>query len=127
MSELSYDYEPAVEEALRNLLSSLSSNPIIAAYQQAEERIGQHDGLKQLVDDIKQYQKQAVQFAHYDKPRAEQEAIKQADLKQREFDEHPLVIDYREKLVEANDLLHHLTQLLESQVNLELEKRLTED
>ena len=42
--------------------------------------------------------------------------------KQKEFDEHPLVVAYREQLIEANDLVQHVTALIQYRVNEELEK-----
>ncbi|MGX6993658.1 hypothetical protein CBF34_09400 [Vagococcus penaei] len=124
MTTISYDYEDNVKKALARLIESLNNHDTIKAYQAVEQRIDQHEGLKKLVDEIKQHQKEAVAFAHYDKPVAEQEALRQANAKQKEFDNHPLVIDYRDKLVEANDLLQHLTHLLETEVNSGIEERL---
>jgi cell fate (sporulation/competence/biofilm development) regulator YmcA (YheA/YmcA/DUF963 family) len=37
-----------------------------------------------------------------------------------QLNDAPLIIDYRRKLVAANDLLQHLLQRLESQINEEL-------
>ena len=37
-----------------------------------------------------------------------------------QLNESPLIMDYRRKLVVANDLLQHLLQTLESQINEEL-------
>ena len=50
------------------------------------------------------------------------EAIQRADAKTKEFDEHPLVVAYREQLIEANDLVQHVTALIQYRVNEELEK-----
>ncbi|MGO3731826.1 MAG: YlbF family regulator [Vagococcus sp.] len=121
MADREFEYEPTVKQALDQLLEALSLNNIVQEYQDIEEKVGKHEGLKQLVDEIKTHQKEAVEYAHYDKPIAEQEAIHLANTKQETFDTHPLVIEYREKLVEANDLLQHMTKLLERDVNNRLE------
>lgn len=126
MTERRDVYDDQVNESLSDLLESLKNHDTIKAYKKIEQKIDAHVGLKEMVDEIKALQKDAVKFAHYDKPNAEKEAIKQADELQEAFDNHPLVIEYRECLVEANDLLHHLTSLLQSQVNEKLEKKLNE-
>lgn len=127
MIEKRPEYNDNIQESMTDLLDSLKNHETIKAYKKIEQRIDEHEGLKQLVEDIKVSQKEAVQFAHYDKPNAEKEAIRQADELQESFDTHPLVVEYRECLVEANDLLHHLTSLIQSQVNDTLEKKLNEE
>lgn len=47
--------------------------------------------------------------------------MKEADRLTKEFDQHPLVIAYREQLYEANDLLQHLTTMIQKEVNAALE------
>lgn len=117
-------YERQVEKELQALLHQLENHDSIIAYQKIAKKIEAHEGLQELVEEIKQHQKEAVSFAHYDKPEAEKVALRLADEKQQAFDEHPLVIAYRERLVAANELLQYVTQLLERQVNLGLEARL---
>jgi cell fate (sporulation/competence/biofilm development) regulator YmcA (YheA/YmcA/DUF963 family) len=126
METRDFQYEAEVQEQLDRLIEALGKNEVIEEYKQIAQQVNHHEGLKQLVESIKALQKDAVQFAHYDKPEAEREAIRLADEKQREFDEHPLVMLYREKLIEANDLLQHVTYLLEKQVNQDLEEKLEE-
>ncbi|MBO0476544.1 YlbF family regulator [Vagococcus sp. DIV0080] len=126
METRDFQYEAEVQEQLDRLIEALGKNEVIEDYKQIAQQVNHHEGLKQLVESIKALQKDAVQFAHYDKPEAEREAIRLADEKQREFDEHPLVMLYREKLIEANDLLQHVTYLLEKQVNQDLEEKLEE-
>ncbi|MFW3301495.1 YlbF family regulator, partial [Mammaliicoccus sciuri] len=89
----------------------------IIRYKELEEKIQQNQYLAELREKIKQAQKDAVHFAYYDKPAAEQEAIKQADQFMQEFDQHPLVVAYRKQLLEADDLLHHLTTMIQEEIN----------
>ncbi|MGY3748646.1 YlbF family regulator [Vagococcus acidifermentans] len=112
-----YKYEPKVAEKLELVIRQLTENEVIQEYQKLEQQIGSHQGLKELVEAIKRHQKDAVQFAHYGKPNAEQEALRQADELTSQFDNHPLVMAYRDSLIEANDLLQHVTKLLEQRVN----------
>lgn len=118
---MNLEKEAAVEAALNDLTALLKENEVIVDYQRIQKRVAESDTLKQLEDGIKEAQKAAVQYAHYDKPEAEKAALKEADRLTKEFDQHPLVIAYREQLVEANDLLQHLTHMIQKEVNNTLE------
>lgn len=111
-----------IEAELEKLLQLLDQNETIKRYKEIEERVNNNEKLTQLVEDIKEAQKDAVQFAHYGKPEAEKEAIKRADELTAQFDEHPLVLAYREQLAEANDLLQHITAMIQRGINDQLEK-----
>ncbi|MGM0123064.1 hypothetical protein IGI37_000430 [Enterococcus sp. AZ194] len=113
--------EAAVQAALDKLSELLADNEIIQQYQALKERVEKNEHLATLVEQIKQSQKEAVQFAHYDKPEAERVAIKEAARLTEEFNQHPLVLAYREQLVEANDLVQHLTDYIQRRVNKEIE------
>lgn len=113
--------EAAVEAALSHLTALLGKNEVITRYQQLQKRVEENDTLQQLEEDIKTAQKDAVQYAHYGKPEAEREALKEADRLTKEFDQHPLVVAYREQLYEANDLLQHLTNMIQKEVNAAIE------
>lgn len=126
MEEREFQYEANVGLTLDELLEKIDQTEVIASYKKIALKVDQHEGLKQLVEDIKRHQKDAVQFNHYEKLEAEKEALRLADEKQKEFDEHPLVIAYREKLVEANDLLQYVTHLLEKNINDGLEDKLSQ-
>lgn len=121
MSEANkFQMEQTVDAALQDLLAELAENPVIIAYKKIEEQAKNHPKLLELAEAIKYQQKQAVKFAHYDKPVAEQDAIKQADEMMKEFENHPLVVTYRQRLIEANDLLQYVTNLVEKEVNIAL-------
>lgn len=126
-SEEKFQIEPAIEETLEGLLDLVRKSQVIQDYQKIEQQAKNHPKLQELIESIKVEQKNAVAFSHYDKPVAEQSAIKKADELTREFDEHPLVVAYREKLILANDLLQHITDLLEKDINDYLEQRYQEE
>ena len=98
------------------MLHLIGQDEVIQRYQAIEEKVKKNKKLTELVEEIKAAQKDAVQFAHYGKPTAEKEAIQRADAKTK-FDEHPLVVAYREQLIEANDLVQHVTALIQYRVN----------
>lgn len=111
-----------INEELMKLLTLLGEDELIQRYKELEEKVQKNEKLTDLVEQIKAAQKDAVQFAHYDKPEAEKAAIKRADELTKEFDEHPLVVAYREQLMEVNDLLQHVTDMIQYRINEELEK-----
>lgn len=110
------------QQELTKLLELLGKNEVIQRYQKLERQTKQNTQLTLLIEQIKEAQKEAVQYAHYDKPEAEKLAIQRADQLKLAFDTHPLVTAYREQLIEANDLLHHITSMIQLRVNEELEK-----
>lgn len=114
--------EQQVQAELQRLNQLLDENEIIVRFREIEARVQQNEKLDELVEQIKQAQKDAVQYAHYDKPEAEKQALALADTLTKEFDEHPLVVAYREQLLEANDLIQHLTKRIHKAVNHSLEK-----
>lgn len=95
---------------------------MIQRYQAIKSRIDENTSLHTLQEKIQQAQKDAVQFAHYGKPIAEKEALKEADTLTDQLNQHPLVTAYREQLTEANDLLHHLTAMVQNEINQALEE-----
>lgn len=113
--------EAAVEAALSHLTALLGENEVITRFQQLQKRVAENDTLQQLEEGIKAAQKTRFSLPIMAKPEAEREALKEADRLTKEFDQHPLVIAYREQLYEANDLLQHLTTMIQKEVNAALE------
>jgi cell fate (sporulation/competence/biofilm development) regulator YmcA (YheA/YmcA/DUF963 family) len=118
----SFNMEEPIRQELDQLLSLIDQDAVIQHYKALEDRAQNNQNLTKLIEEIKAAQKDAVRFAHYGKPEAEKTAIKQADAKTQEFNEHPLVVAYREQLIEANDLVQHVTEMIQHQINEELEK-----
>lgn len=114
--------EPEVKAALEQLTESLAAHETIRSFKRIKEKIEKNQHLQELEEKIKTAQKEAVNFAHYGKPEAEKAAIAAANRYTAEFEEQPLVIAYREKLLEANDLLHFVTDSLQRQVNETIEE-----
>lgn len=114
--------EPAVAQILTELSALLADNETIANYKKIKARVDKNQSLKELEEEIEAAQQAAVQFAHYGKPEAEQAAIKEADALTQKMNQHPQVVAYRAALYEANDLLHHLTAMIQKEVNQALEE-----
>lgn len=106
-----------IQQTLEQLTAALSNNEIILDYQRVKQRVDENEKLEQLQMAIKQAQQEAVQANHYGKPAAEKQALKQADALKQEFDDQPLVTAYRAHLLEANDLLQHVTNRIQQKIN----------
>lgn len=111
-----------INKELTRLLMLITEDEVIIRYKQLEKKIKENEKLTKLVEQIKEAQKDAVQYAHYGKTEAEKEAISRADTLTQQFDTHPLVSAYREQLIEANDLLQYITDRIQYRINEELEK-----
>ncbi|PCS12166.1 putative cytosolic protein [Lactococcus raffinolactis] len=78
------------------------------------------EDLYALEVEMKVLAKEAVLYKKIDKVKAYQETMARSKIIEAQLNESPLIMDYRRKLVVANDLLQHLLQTLESQINEEL-------
>ena len=111
-----------MQAALDELLEMLAEHDTIKEFKKIQLKAQQNQYLKELEEAIKAAQKDAVQFAHYGKPEAEKLAIQRINELNKEYAEHPLVVAYREKLIEADDLLQYVTSRLQRQVNHMIEE-----
>ena len=108
------------DQALAALLAQVSQHPAALAFQAAEERLKAAEDLYALEVEMKVLAKEAVLYKKIDKVKAYQETMARSKIIEAQLNESPLIMDYRRKLVVANDLLQHLLQTLESQINEEL-------
>ncbi len=115
-------FEPKIAAGLNELTKALAENEIVKDYRQIARKVANNSRLQDLEEKIKAAQQEAVQFAHYGKPEAEKMALIKAENYQKEYENHPLVIAYREKLILANDLLHFLTDNISQNVNQAIDK-----
>lgn len=114
-------FEPEVTAALNELTNALAENEIVKDYRKIALKVANNSRLQELEEKIKAAQQEAVQFAHYGKPEAEKAALAAANEYTREYENHPLVVAYREKLTLANDLLHFITENISQEVNQTVE------
>ncbi|MBF8807242.1 MAG: YlbF family regulator [Enterococcus lacertideformus] len=92
--------EPNIQREAKKLAQLLSKHETIVRYKELEQKVQNNHHLNQLTEAIKVAQKEAVNCAHYGKKVAEKEANSRV-----------------EQLIEANDLLHHLTGMLQDEIN----------
>lgn len=94
--------EPNIQREADKLAQLLSEHETIIRYHELERKVQTSSYLEKLTEDIKSAQKEA-------NGRVEQLT--------KQFDQHPIVVAYRKQLLEANDLLHHLTKMLQDEIN----------
>lgn len=111
-----------IQLSLEQLNQLLADYPAIKEFQEIQKQAKQNPRLLALEEEIKQAQKEAVQFAHYGKPEAEKEAIRKIDALTQEYNQHPVVQLYRESLAQANELLQYVTQTIQRNVNQAIEE-----
>lgn len=113
--------EKQLEQEVEKLLGLLKTHESVQNFQSVQERAENHRKLKELEEQIKAAQKEAVNFAHYDKPEAERQAIAEIERLNKEYKSHPLVSSYRQHLVEADELLQHVSTMIQKKVNRVIE------
>lgn len=114
--------ETAIQRELDKLLSLLDQHETVIQFKKIQEQAIGNDRLTALEEKIKQAQKEVVQFEHYDKPEAKNAALLQVEELTEEYDQHPLVVSYRQKLLEVNELLQYVTKAIQLQVNDTIEE-----
>lgn len=119
-SNLTNATSPEYEKAVTALVTTLAQHPIILAFQAAEKRLKAAEALYALEVEMKDLAKQAVLYQKIEKIKAYEATLAQSKAIEAQLNAEPIVIDYRRKMLAANDLLQHLLQNIESQINEEL-------
>lgn len=114
--------EQQVAREVDQLVALLQESALVKNFKTVEKQARKHEGLKALEEQIKAAQKDAVNFAHYDKPEAEKKAIQEIERLNQAFKAHPLVQAYRQQLIETDELLHHISSTIQKEVNEAIEK-----
>lgn len=114
--------EQTLQEEVEKMLSLLTTHESVAQFKEVQGKAQNHAGLKELEAQIKRAQKDAVAYAHYDKPEAEKLAIEEINALNKAYKSHPLVDMYRDRLVEADELLQHVSTLIQKEVNQRIDE-----
>ena len=73
------EIEKQVDEELDKLIALLQKKEEIIRYQQMEKEVQENDWLDELVETIKDKQRDLVNFEYYEKPEAYQATLKELD------------------------------------------------
>ncbi len=112
------DYDLTVNR----LLSKLAQHPTVIQFQAAESKLKATSALYALEVEMKALAKDAVLYKKIGKVKAYQETMARSKVVEAQLNNEPILIDYRRKMTAANELLQHLLQNLETQINEELHR-----
>lgn len=113
------EIEAAVQEELATLITLLKAKEEIVCYQKAERSVEENVWIQEMVDKIKQKQKELVNFEYYEKPQAYQKVKQELDHLNNELENSLSVHAYRDALWEANEIVQLLFQRLQAAVEEE--------
>ncbi|GGI66685.1 YlbF family regulator [Enterococcus alcedinis] len=113
--------EQALQAEVDKMLSLLTTHESVQTFKDIQGKAQNHPGLKELEEKIKRAQKDAVAYAHYDKPEAEKQAVQEINDLNKAYKTHPLVENYRDRLIEADELLQHVSTMIQKEVNERIE------
>lgn len=106
----------------REIAKMISETEEVDFFKRAEAQINANEKVQKIISDIKNYQKQAVNFQHYQK----HEALKQMEAKieelQNELDEIPIVQEFKASQNDVNDLLQLIASTISNGVTDEIIK-----
>lgn len=113
--------EQVLQAEVDKMLSLLTTHESVQTFKDIQGKAQNHPGLKELEEKIKRAQKDAVAYAHYDKPEAEKQAVQEINDLNKAYKTHPLVENYRDRLIEADELLQHVSTMIQKEVNERIE------
>ncbi|HHW38956.1 MAG TPA: hypothetical protein GXX18_17265 [Bacillales bacterium] len=114
-----YTKSQVVEKA-EELAKLIAETEEVEFFKKAEEAINKNGKVRQLMSDIKSYQKQAVNFQHYNKPEALKKVEDKLDALMAELDEIPVVTEFKQSQVVVNDLLQLVSSTISQTVTNEI-------
>lgn len=117
MNENRPKIEESVDRELDKLIELLQDKEEIIRYQEMEKNVSENQWLNQIVEQIKEKQKNLVNFEYYEKPEAYQATLKELEELNRELDENITVNAYQDSLWEANEIVQLLFAQIQESVN----------
>lgn len=114
-----YTMEQIVEQA-RELAKMIAQTEEVEMFKQAEAKLNENKKVYMLIEEIKHYQKEAVNLAHYGK----EEALKQTEEKINQLLEKvnafPIVQQFQESQEDVNNLLQLVATTISNKVTDEI-------
>lgn len=114
-----YTMEQIVEQA-RELAKMIAQTEEVELFKQAEAKLNENKKVYMLIEEIKHYQKEAVNLTHYGK----EEALKQTEEKINQLLEKvnafPIVQQFQESQEDVNNLLQLVATTISNKVTDEI-------
>ncbi|MBI5974935.1 RicAFT regulatory complex protein RicA family protein [Staphylococcus canis] len=112
-------------KAASNLSHRIQNLEMVQNYQNIETQIHKNARILNYMNQLKQSQKQSVNFQNYDKPNAYRRSEDKINSIRNKIDDIPIVTEFRASQEEVNDLLHLVIKTLSTglQHHIEIEKK----
>lgn len=101
----------------RELATMISRTNEVDFFKRAENQIKHNDRVQELIDALKQKQKQMVMFESINKPELVKKLEDEFNQLQEELDSIPIVNEFKQSQVDVNDLLQMVTHVITNTVS----------
>lgn len=101
----------------RELATMISRTSEVDFYKRAEQQIKHNERVQNLIDALKQKQKQLVMFESINKPELVKKVEEEFNKLQEELDSIPIVTEFKQSQVDVNDLLQMVTHVITNTVS----------
>ncbi|MGT2744541.1 YlbF family regulator [Streptococcus phocae subsp. phocae] len=107
------------QATLNQLIEAICKHDSIIAYQKAHDRLMQ-TSYHQKAYQMKRHQQDSHLFQKISKNQAAKVSETSAKYLEAELNSLPLIVDYRDKMQDASDLLQYITKTIENKLNKEI-------
>ena len=106
----------------RDLAKMIAETDEVDFFKRAEAAIHENEKVRATIKSIKNLQKQAVNFQHYEKTEALKKTEEKISGLEQELDELPIVTEFKQSQAEVNDLLQLVAATISNSVTDEIIK-----
>lgn len=104
----------------RELAKMIAETEEVELFKQAEAKINENKKVAMLIEEIKHYQKEAVNLAHYGKKEALQQTEEKIEQLLNKVNEFPIVQQFQESQEDVNNLLQLVATTISNKVTDEI-------
>ncbi|WP_019391888.1 RicAFT regulatory complex protein RicA family protein [Priestia filamentosa] len=104
----------------RELAGMISETEEVDFFKRAEAKLNENEKVRLTINEIKQLQKQAVNFQHYGKTEALRKTEAKIDALQEELDNLPIIQQFKDSQGDINDLLQLVATTISKKVTDEI-------
>jgi len=111
-----YTHEEILEKA-RELARLIASTKEVDFYKRAEQQIKHNERVQEMIDNLKQKQKELVMYESLNNKNLIEKAEAEYNQLHEELDSIPIVAEFKQSQVDVNDLLQMVTQVITNTVS----------
>lgn len=105
------------------LIQMVKENESVKRYKKLEEVINKNTELKSKIGQLKTIQKQLINAQKIEKTKTIQHFQTQYDQLLEEIESYPLMSDYLALQSDINEMIQHITKIIEDGINEELNRK----